>query len=238
MTAGKKPSTKKIDEDGPLVPSRRLEYQVTASETKEGQEHLQAYYDALGRMVQMFAEAERTVTQTLWYYANTKAEIARIAFAGVNVEAATGYIKQLATVTGASQKSRDDLENVLQQFGIIRGVRNDILHYGATDIAEGRATVSNAWKARVEPTVLPISATALNEMDDDLRKIIAHLGYLHLGRAWPRGALGQHLLERVLQSPWRYKRPSQTKSQTKAVGSRRDRKHSSKLPRQHRSSPT
>lgn len=38
-------------------------YTVPASETKEGQERLRAYYEALGRFVQMFAEVEKLIAQ-------------------------------------------------------------------------------------------------------------------------------------------------------------------------------
>jgi hypothetical protein len=192
-----------------------LEYQVPASETKEGLERERAYYEALGRFVQMFAEVEKVITQTLWAYAGTKAEVAKIVFAGTQSETAAGYIKAVAKATNASDESLADLENVLQQFGIIRGARNDILHYGAKFIAEGKGLVSNAWKAKAEPTEFPISADALLHMETDLRKIIAHLGYRHLGRARPKSAFGQKILDDTLHFPWRYKHPSPLKSETK-----------------------
>ena len=54
---------------------------------------------------------------------------------------------------------------------------------GAEFIAEGKGRVSNAWKAKAEPTEFPISADALLNMEADLRKIIAHLEYRHFWRA-------------------------------------------------------
>jgi hypothetical protein len=185
---------------------------------------LQAYYEALGRFVQMFAEVEKIISQTLWFYAGTKAAVAKIIFAGTQSETAAGYIKAVAKATNASNESLDDLENVLQQFGIIRGVRNDILHYGAKFIAEGKGLVSNAWKAKAEPTEFPISADALLHMEKDLRKIIAHMGYRHLGRAPPKSAFGQKILDEALHSPWRYKRPSRLKPGTKKQELQPDRK--------------
>src|SRR5258706_12895823 len=134
-----------------------LEYHVPASATKEGMEHERAYYEALGRFVQLFAEVEKTVAQTLWAYAKTPPEVAKIIFSGSHLELSATHIKQLAAATNAPKTAQDDLKNALQQLGIITGARNDILHYGASDVAEGRATVSNAWKARAEPVVFPIS---------------------------------------------------------------------------------
>jgi hypothetical protein len=51
-----------------------MQYQVPASETKEGIERERAYYEALGRFVQIFAEAEKLVWQTLVHYANSPKE--------------------------------------------------------------------------------------------------------------------------------------------------------------------
>lgn len=182
-------------------------YDIPAADTPEGQERERAYYEALGRFVQMFAEVEKVLSETLWGYAGTIPAISKIVFAGAASDQTATYIKACAKAFNATQDTQDDLENVLQQFGIIRGVRNDILHYGAEFIAEGRGTVSNAWKAKAEPVEFAISATDLAAMEIDLRKVIAHLGYRHLGRAMPRSAAGRRLLDRTLQSPWLYKRP-------------------------------
>src|ERR1019366_9965588 len=179
-------------------------YTVPASETKEGQERLRAYYEALGRFVQMFAEVEKLIAQTLWAYAGTKAEVAKIVFAGTQSDTTAGYIKAVATNT--NDETLADLENVLQQFGIIRSIRNDILHYGANFIAEGRGLVSNA-----------------------------HFGYRHLGRARPKSAFGHKILDDTLHSPWQYKHPSPLKSETKKREPQPDRKHGPKRPRQQQS---
>jgi hypothetical protein len=202
----------------------RITYTVSASDTIVGQELLRAYYEALGRFVQMFAEVERVVAETLWAYAETRPEIAKVIFAGVQSDTAANYIKAVAKVTNADTEALADLENVMQQFGTIRGVRNDILHHGASNIAEGKGIVSNAWKAKAEPTEFPISAEALQLMEADLRKIIAHLGYRHLGRPWPRGALGLHALQETLQRPWQYKHREQPRSQRKRAQSQQPRK--------------
>jgi hypothetical protein len=138
------------------------------------------------------------------------------------------YRKAIAKATNVSNESLTDLENVLQQFGILRGARNDILHYGAEFIAEGKGLVSNAWKAKAKPTEFPISADALMHMETDLRKIIAHLG--------PKSDRDQKTLDDTLHSPWRYKHPAPLKSETKKQELRPDRKRGPKLPRQPQSS--
>jgi len=213
--------------------SKRISfYAVSASETKEGRDNESSYYESLGRFVQMFAEAEAVVAQTLWAYAGTKPEVSKIIFAGTQTDHAATYIKTIAKAVNASADHQADLEDVFQQFGVIRGARNDILHYGATGIAEGRAMVSNAWKAKAEPTVFPISALALSDMTEDCRKIILHLGYGHLGRPLPKSDAGKILLVNVLKGPWRYKHPTRPPSKTKKWKSAHAHKGDPKPPRQ------
>ncbi len=195
----------------PLGAIRRFPYVIPAAHTKEGKERLRAYYEALGRFVDMFARVETAMTLTLWHYAKTAPEIAKIVHAGTKViDTGATYIKQLAAVTNATQEIKDDLENVLQQLGIINGVRNHILHYGATSVAEGRAIVSNAFKAKGEPKSFPISPTDLNHMTDDLTKIAAHLNEIHLGKPSEHTILGN-----PMNTPWRYIYPTPRKAQQK-----------------------
>ena len=137
--------------------------------------------------------------------------MAQIVLTAGKVDQCAKYIKQIAAAINAPKEKRDDLELVLQQLWILNGVRDAILHYGATAIAEGRGMVSDAWKAKAEPKEFPISDAALAEMADDARKVIAHLTFHHLG---PPGA-PDAFLEQVLQRPWRYKYPSPPKSVTK-----------------------
>jgi adenylosuccinate lyase len=111
---------------------------VPLSETKEGKKRLQEYYEALGRFTDMFSQVETAIALTLWYYAKLTKDIAIIIFAGARIEVSSSYIKQLAKVTGAKAELQHDLEYILQQLGIINGARNDIVHFGATSVAEGQ----------------------------------------------------------------------------------------------------
>jgi hypothetical protein len=177
-------------------------YTVPSHETPEGKERIRAYYEALGRFVDKFSRVEAAVTRTLWHYAKTPPEIAKISFSGVKVEGGMQFIKQLAAATNASKELQDDLADVFQQLGIINGARNDVLHYGAEFVAEGNAIVSDALKAKGEPYTFPISPTALDHMTADLDKIIAHLKQIHLEPNALRVILGS-----PVHSPWRYKHP-------------------------------
>ena len=130
------------------VSKKPFNYVIPASATKEGEERLRTYYEALGRFIDMFSAVETAMTLTLWHYAKTPPEVAKIILAGVKIELGITHIKKLVVDTGAFPDKQADLEYVLQQLGIVNGARNDILHFGATSIAEGQAIVSNALKAR------------------------------------------------------------------------------------------
>jgi hypothetical protein len=193
-------------------------YTVPASQTPEGQARLREYYEALGRFVDMFARAETALTLTLWHYAKTSPDIAKIVFAGTKIEQGSTYIKQVAAATGTPKELCDDLEDVLQQLGIINSARNSLLHYGAEpeSVAKGNAIVSDALRAKGEPTTFPISPTLLTQMTSDLHKIIGHLDLRHLGRAERYTVLGNPTL-----GAWQYKHPVPQSRRSKKEQDRR-----------------
>jgi hypothetical protein len=211
-------------------------YTISASETEEGKKRLSEYYEALGRFVDLFSRLEAAVTFTLWHYAKTSPDIAKIIFAGAKIEVGSAYIKQLAKATAATQELQDDLEYVLQQVGDINSARNFILHYGAESVAEGNAFVTNALKAKGEPTSFPISPTILDQMSSDLRKISLHLNYRHLGRLPLRSAEVSDSLNEAFRAPWQYKHPVQPKERSKTESVRQIRKRGPKPPRPPRPS--
>lgn len=211
-------------------------YTIPAAETKEGKERLQAYYVSLGRFVDMFSRVETAITLTLWHYAKTDAPIAKVIFSGTKIEVGAGYIKQLAEATGVPQTDRDDLEYVLQQATIINGVRNHVLHYGAQSVAEGNAIVSNALKAKGEPTWFPLSPDILDWMTGDLSKIAAHLNYKHLKQRLPGRAQDRDEIARLLRIPWQYKHPAPPQGPSTKGRDQQTQRRGPKQPRQPRPS--
>lgn len=194
------------------------QHRIPASQTQDGKNRLREYYESLGRFVDMFSRVEAAVTLTLWHYAKTPTEIAKIVFAGTRIEVGSTYIKQAAKATGVSKELCDDLEDVLQQLGIINGARNSILHYGAEpeSVAKGKAIVSDALKAKGKPTTFPISPTLLDQMTSDLQKIIAHLNLRHLGKTKGYTIAGDPTL-----GTWQYKYPGQKSRPSKKARGRR-----------------
>jgi hypothetical protein len=106
-----------------------------------------------------------------------------------------------------------------------------LLHNAAQSVADGKAIVSNALRARGQPTEFPISPESLDHMTEDLRKIAFHLSYRHLGRPMPYGLIGQDLANSTLRSPWLYKHPTPRQSQSKTEAFPPFRKRVPKQPR-------
>jgi hypothetical protein len=66
-------------------------YTVKASDTEDGKKRLQEYYSSLGRFIDMFAQVETALTFTLWHYAKTPPDIAKIIFSGDRVDNSSQY---------------------------------------------------------------------------------------------------------------------------------------------------
>lgn len=190
------------------VNKKPFNYISPASHTEEGKRRVQAYYESLGRFVDMFAGVETAITLTLRKYAKTAPEIAKIVFSRTSLAQSCALIKELAQATGSAPELREDLTSVLKQLGIITEVRNSVLHNGAKSVAEGQGLVSNALRAKKVPMEFPISPEALDKMTSDLRLIAVHLNYRHLGRAKPRSEYAADVLDEALQSPWNYEHVS------------------------------
>jgi hypothetical protein len=132
-----------------------LHYKPAASETDEGKKRLQDYYTALGRFIDVFAKVELAVGFTLWHYAKTPYPVARVAFSATGLDAAMSSIKQLFKVIEIPQEKQNEINWLFSQLSSIKKVRNDILHYGAINVPEGDAAITNAAKALTRDRVDP-----------------------------------------------------------------------------------
>ncbi|WP_158816928.1 hypothetical protein [Methylocapsa sp. S129] len=191
-------------------------YKPTAAETEEGKKRLGEYHSALGRFVDRFSQVEMAVAFTLWHYAKTPYPIARAAFSGTNLDAAISSIKRLFEVTEIPEKAQEEITWLFDQLSKIRKARNDILHYGAINVPEGDAAVTNAAKALTRDRIehFPISPAILDNMSADLKKILVRLHLNHLGRPKISPA-SLKMFDEALQNTWRYKhQPQRLKRKT------------------------
>jgi len=169
----------------------------------------QRYYDALGRFVDAFAAAEGATQLVLWHYAKLPTSVALALLSGVRGDDVLNRMRRLVETGDVQQSDWVDLEPTLQQFNLINGTRDAILHYGAQAKSDGERYVTNALKAHTRQKIraFSISAEILADMTHDVRKIIVHLHTRHMGRPPLRGTLNLDAVAKILRAPWRYKQP-------------------------------
>jgi hypothetical protein len=141
---------------------------------KERYQRLNDYDLALGRFVDAFSRTENFMHHVLRWYTQTPSPIAKAIFSGTRVEVTRGFLRRLRDVGEINDEDWDSLEHILNQLKIINDKRNDILHYGARDIADGEAYVTNAIMALTQDRVssFPISPRILRDMTADLRSVM------------------------------------------------------------------
>jgi hypothetical protein len=184
----------------------------SAARTEEGQEQLRAYYIALGRFVDTYAHTELLTHLVLRWQTKTSSDIARAVFSGVRTNEALNYFRRLADVGIIQADEWTALMPIVDQLRLVTSRRNDILHHGATDVAQGGGLVTNEALALTAERIqsFPISPEILDDMTADLRKINAHFLTRHMGRPALRGTHPE--LDVVLTASWRYKSPEQAQS--------------------------
>jgi hypothetical protein len=122
------------------------------------------------------------------------------------------FIRRIADAEKWRKERREEIEYLFSQFGMINKLRNDILHYGATDLATGLAEpeewlLSNELFAHTADRIrqMHITPRLLEDAAADLLTISVRLGILGLGNAL--SARHRATLRSVLGGAWRYKPP-------------------------------
>lgn len=208
-----------------------LVYSTPASNTPEGRGRERAYFEALGRFAHIFARTETVVALALWHFARTPHDIARAVFSGVRVKEATASMRRIADVQSMAADRRQELDDIISQLTSINTARNDILHFGAVDVAEGAGTVTNALKALTDDKIqeFPISPEILAAMTADLRKIMIHFRVNFSGIPSLKAVANQLLIQQSLHAPWQYKhQPQRTAQKEAAAKSQKPRKRAPK----------
>lgn len=171
---------------------------------------------ALGVFVLNFATAENLFLNNLCVMAKVSDQFARAALSGVRAEAAIGYIRRFFEVTNAAPAERNAYEHVFSHFQHISQARNLLLHYGIKwagpdpaspfghkFVSSDRARALTDAKTRT----IPISSEALNQMSEDIGRIMELLTEFHLAHNGPKPwRIGDHV-QAALRRPWRYKPP-------------------------------
>jgi hypothetical protein len=89
------------------------------------------YYEALGRFVAQFSEIEGIMQSALWELSGMKSPLAQALFSGVRTEEASSKIARIGVAQNWSTKRTAEWNAIFTHLGILRQLRNDLLHYGA-----------------------------------------------------------------------------------------------------------
>lgn len=188
-----------------------------------------AFDQAFGRFMLMWADAELAVYRVLVYYTRVSDGVARAIFSGTRTSAAIKYLKAIAANGEIPEARQADLDFVFAQMGTINTMRDFIAHHGSglgldwiddntRQITDGErvSRYGNAWPVEVTPA-------AMTRMGEDLRTIRLHLN--------------QHLKDDARSAPftpwrspsdkhatWRYKSPQPRSPGPKSAPSVRKRK--------------
>jgi hypothetical protein len=134
------------------------------------------YWEALGRFIHEFAKVESLLITLLRDLSKTSDETAGAIFSGLRVDGAKDTINRILDATGQTDiKSR--LQSPFAQLGVIAGVRNKIVHWGATYDGGEQLLVTNArlYPTAARLTEIRVGAKDIKLMTGDLFKIALYL---------------------------------------------------------------
>ena len=168
------------------------------------------YWLALGRFINCFSNIEQSLHTYLWMLSQVEVSVLRAILPDARMNNVVSAINKII-------QSRADTEHPLyrravEQIGIISKVRNQIVHY-PSGLTDKGLLISNAIKAMpgkaVEATV---TIQTIDDMSEDCIVIGACIAALITERANLPPDAKPIPWERIAQTPWRYKQPSQSAS--------------------------
>lgn len=196
------------------------------------------YYLHLGRFVSEFTEIECSMQVALWRLSKIQSPVAQAVFSGVRAEEANNKITRIGEAENWSAERKEAWKSISDHLGILRTLRNDILHYGAHWQPDGTWIVTNKPYVHIpqKVTQTPVTIDALKDATADLNKLSLHLFNFLFGDEMPVNGLLH--LSSELHRAWRYKssrqggRPRTTRDEGQAQS--RQPKSFQKSPRKDR----
>jgi hypothetical protein len=185
--------------------------------------YTQEYYQALGRFVTEFTEIECSMQIALWRLSNVKTPVAQAVFSGVRADDACNKISRISEAENWPETRRAEWKVVADRLGILRTLRNDILHYGANWQPDGSWIVTNKDYVHASHKVknTPVTVTVLADASDDLQRLSLRLfRFLFADEMSEKGLRN---LDQGLRIAWRYIPPPQEGRRNNSPGN--DPKH-------------
>ena len=179
------------------------------------------YWEALGRFVQKFADAEFVVHEFLWELTDRDSRVPAALFA--DRMALADSIKALPEVFALREKSgigEKGLRKLLAQLGVISTVRNCILHNGTNftkDGAESFRRLRRERKDGVPPPRYEVSIKTLKAMAADCHEITEHISRCSLFYTILGVPLRQRDEDEALALVWQYKVQPQPTARSNAT---------------------
>ena len=165
---------------------------------------IQRYWAALGEFVGCFSLVENIILATLWKLSGLSEPEAQALLSEPGVDRCLILIKRLGEVKKFEPNQIDHLNQVYTKLPPINTARNKLLHNGAQGRDVNDLTSSNFMKAYKQEKItgIRISPAILNQMTNDLHRILAHL--LHVNTALPEEML-EWTTAADLSRPWLFK---------------------------------
>jgi hypothetical protein len=163
------------------------------------------YYLALGKFIVEYSELEQSMQVGLWILTKMANPIAKAIFSGVRADDACNKITRLGQVEKWSKIRNAEWKTISDRLGILRTLRNDILHYGVEwQIPDGGWITTNKNFAHIvkKITTTPVSVPILTAATADVRKLSLHLFNFIFDDGSPTR---QRVLAQELQNAWQYK---------------------------------
>lgn len=136
-----------------------------------------AYLQTLGRFIESYAAFEAALVAFATVSAGFDSDMAKIVFAGMNVEQKISFVRRIWRVRPPSPETRVELDDVFAHVNAIQKVRNSMLHFGTFVTADRGRVTSDAARQLVKSEVKEhrISVLSLMEMNLDIMKCGIHL---------------------------------------------------------------
>lgn len=173
---------------------------------------IQAYFEALGRFVTVFAAVERSVFFMSGQVMRLPLPVTQAVFGGSarvkesidRINKALGAIIKHSPQSQMAIDMKSDFSRIFAQLGLINKVRNEVLHYGA-EIGPGHEwSVTNRHLKPENPSEIRISAAALDAMTRDLQPIVYIIIHYSMRMDGHDEGL-EELYQDYMSKPWEYK---------------------------------
>jgi hypothetical protein len=162
------------------------------------------YYQALGRFVAEFSAVELLLQSVLWQLTRMNVTAAKAVFSGVRTEDACNKITRIGVAEAWNAEKTKRWGAISSHLGLIRELRNDILHLGASWQGGEDWLITNKGVIHTEAKLIhvPVTVAILKDATADLERMTLLLFNFAFEDDLPEAVKGA--IHQALKSAWRY----------------------------------